>query len=429
MRSTNALAGSVTHETSLGALHLSQRAPSANAAAAVATCTQCLYADCSRGDDTPGLSSPLSPAHLCASCRQWSIRRDVLGFPGRCMVAACDLEADVLILQDELGMAADIRTGERNEQRAAAADDSEPAAAASSASAAPALSLSSETAPLCAAYVSLLRDLISFGTPSVSTPSDLPCSRGDVTMASAFRYWSGQLCSLPVEEFEQSNTADGEISGSKLLEAARKLHQQMSHTLSLSGAEPALLAAFPPSDEFALGMTRVKLNCWQIAPASASDSPRLLVPLQIASINHSCCPNAILLNGCQLYTAKRILSGDQIFISYLTPKALLENDTAERQRLLKRNWHFECACQRCNSSSSNSSSSEVARTEGNVTAEADAAAAADDAAWNAELEEAWIYHDMHPDYEAVCVDQQEEEEEEEEREDDDDQADAEPQDK
>ena len=257
------------------------------------------------------------------------------------------------------------------------------------------------TGSLASAYVSLLRDLVRLSS-DLSAEDLVNDTPQDLLMGVAFRFWTQQLCTMPQRDFERSNEADGAISGHALIIEAKKLFATMVTAPAAAAAAaaaagspsppPLLLHGAPLTEsDFIRGMIRIKLNCWQ--QETASSLRRLIVPLMIASINHSCVPNALLLNGCQLYVAKTIRAGEQIFMSYLPPAALLAlSDTSERQRLLRRTWHFECACARC----------------------ADPHSAAK--TWNEQLEEAWIFHGFHPEYEAVCVEEGEEEEEEEDEE-------------
>lgn len=365
-------------------------AASSSVSSAFTLCSQCLV--CPAPLVIPAVSPP-----LCSTCVNWLISTAIPGFPGRGMVARRALVPDELIFEDTVGLAADVPEDvEKAEDDGAAGPSSGPASASAFAPA---------TVAFASAYVSLLRDLIRFSADA--TAADDADSESERVLGAAFRHWTNELCAMPEPEFAESSAGDGALSGENLIRAAKRLFVEMmpvaaaagavdvaaaalaSVTLAAASASSASAAPSPTSPlllrgspfcerDFVLGMIRVKLNCWRLETDSAAR--RLIVPLCVAAINHSCAPNAVLVNGSQVYAARPIAAGEQICMSYLPPADLLATtETAERRRLLSRTWHFDCQCPRC----------------------ADPESA--DKQWNAELEEAWIFHGFHPEFEAVCV--------------------------
>lgn len=287
------------------------------------------------------------------------------------MVARVDLDTDQLIFEDQLVLAAPIPSDAKEEQ-------------------APTATSHQDTSTTAAAYVGLLRSLLSYThEPNV------------------WLYWIRQVCAIDPDDFRSTNTADGSITGANLLLAAKRLAEADGVAAAAAGS-----AALPES-AYTHGMIQIKLNSWRLASGSAlglplggvhgdEDLAQMILPLQVASINHSCVPNAILLNGCQLFAARPIAAGEQIFVSYLPPATLLATpDVRERRRLLKRTWGFECACPRCQVDDA----AQAAATSPTGVPDASIAQRQQQLrAWSEQLEEAWIFHGFHPEYEAVYED-------------------------
>lgn len=68
----------------------------------------------------------------------------------------------------------------------------------------------------------------------------------------------------------------------------------------------------------------------------------------ISLFNHSCAPNAfysIEENHGFCITVRPIKKGEQVFVNYLGD--VVNESRFNRQSYLKRQWRFECECERC----------------------------------------------------------------------------------
>jgi hypothetical protein len=72
----------------------------------------------------------------------------------------------------------------------------------------------------------------------------------------------------------------------------------------------------------------------------------LVLMLLVASVNHSCMPNAVLL-GSELRTISHVAAGEQVLLSYLNDTDLATLDVHQRRAKLHYRWGFVCHCNRC----------------------------------------------------------------------------------
>jgi hypothetical protein len=112
-----------------------------------------------------------------------------------------------------------------------------------------------------------------------------------------------------------------------------------------------------------------KLNAARSLNA-AGDGGIVSLSFDAAKFNHSCVPNTTVM-VCpyqperddipqahlsyrnkswalvEMHSARNLIEGEQLFITYLTPLQLLTMGRTERQDLIARTWHFKCNCPRC----------------------------------------------------------------------------------
>ena len=133
-----------------------------------------------------------------------------------------------------------------------------------------------------------------------------------------------------VQAADTASSSGSETTGASHSTAADATSASAHRALRVSLAERLLSA--------------IKLNSF-VGSDPASGQQRLVMLLLVSAVNHSCAPNARLVDR-ELYASRHIAQGEQICISYLTAHEMTL-DLQTRRAKLQQGWGFLCRCERC----------------------------------------------------------------------------------